>query len=178
MNLYAESDKPQQFFTIACICIALLTVLIACSVGYVGYLAFGATTKSIILYNLPNDDPLSITAKCCYVLTIAGSFVLLINPIFYIMENANWYKGKKKEETPEPKEGEDQPAEEEDDEKFTCCSWLKFVSLRSLIVYTLAGISFLIPNIHILLTFGGAILGTIVNIYLPVFFYNRAYNSK
>lgn len=76
---------------IAVISILILTFLIAVSVGYIGYLAFGASTKGVILYNLPNDDPASIFAKCAYVLTICGSFVLLIQPIFYIMESSNWY---------------------------------------------------------------------------------------
>ena len=43
-------------------------------------------------------------------------------------------------------------------------------------MFTIAGLSFLIPNIHILLTLAGSVLGTIVNIILPVLFYNRAYN--
>ena len=36
----------------------------------------------------------------------------------------------------------------------------------------------LIPNISLLLTFAGAVLGTIVNVILPVMFYNRAYNGS
>lgn len=36
----------------------------------------------------------------------------------------------------------------------------------------------MIPNIGLLITFIGAILGTIINIWLPVIFYNRAYNGK
>lgn len=39
-------------------------------------------------------------------------------------------------------------------------------------------VSILIPNISILITFAGAVLGTIINVILPVLFYNRAYNSK
>lgn len=78
LNLYAEADKPQDFFMIATICILFLTFLIAVSVGYIGYLAFGASTKGIILYNLPNENPWAIAAKCAYVLTVCGSFVLLI----------------------------------------------------------------------------------------------------
>lgn len=39
-------------------------------------------------------------------------------------------------------------------------------------------ISILIPNINIMLTFAGAVLGTLVNVILPVMFYNRAYNSS
>jgi len=78
LNLYSEADKPQDFFLLATICILILTFFIAIAVGYIGYLAFGAATKGIILYNLPNDDPWAITAKCAYVLTICGSFVLII----------------------------------------------------------------------------------------------------
>lgn len=36
----------------------------------------------------------------------------------------------------------------------------------------------MIPNISILITIIGAVLGTIINIWLPVIFYNRAYNGK
>jgi len=50
-----------------------------------------------------------------------------------------------------------------------------FIGIRFLVVIVFFGISCVIPNLHILLTFGGAILGTIVNILLPVLFYNKAY---
>lgn len=91
LNLYSEADKPQNFFMLATLSIVSLTLLIAAVVGYLGYLAFGATTKSVVLYNLPNDDPISITAKCLYVITICGSFVLIIQPIYSIIERAGWY---------------------------------------------------------------------------------------
>ena len=39
-------------------------------------------------------------------------------------------------------------------------------------------LSVLVPNISILITFAGAVLGTIINVLLPVLFYNRAYNGK
>lgn len=69
-----------------------MTVFVAGTVGYLGYLAFGNGVKGVILYSLPNDDPAAITAKICYLLTIMGSFVIIIQPIFYIIENAEWYK--------------------------------------------------------------------------------------
>jgi hypothetical protein len=53
---------------------------------------------------------------------------------------------------------------------------MKYTFVRILIVATLTFLAFLVPNISILLTFGGAVLGTIVNILIPVLFYNRAYN--
>jgi hypothetical protein len=47
------------------------------AVGYAGYLAFGATSKSVVIYNLPNEDVMSIVIKVCYLVTVMGSFVLL-----------------------------------------------------------------------------------------------------
>ena len=93
LNLYSESDNPKNFFLLTFIIIVTLTIFVAAAIGYVGYLAFGASVKSVILLNLPNQDPSAITAKICYILTIMGSFVLLINPIYYIIENTEWYKG-------------------------------------------------------------------------------------
>jgi len=76
-----------------------------------------------------------------------------------------------------PKEDENSDAvSKEHDDSIGFCKWLLFALLRILIIFSIAGLSFLIPNIHILLTLAGSILGTIVNIYLPVIFYNRAYN--
>jgi len=119
--LYSEVDKPQQFFTTALTCIVLLTFLVAMTIGYLGYLAFGNGVKSVILYSLPNNDPAAITAKICYVLTIVGSFVILIQPIYYILESSNWYKAlggtDEDDSTPSPppaaKKPEEQPTPEE-----------------------------------------------------------------
>ena len=61
--------------TITIVCLA---VLVAGAIGYIGYLAFGSTVKSVILYNLPNDDAISIIAKCLYILTVCGSYVIVI----------------------------------------------------------------------------------------------------
>lgn len=53
-----------------------------------------------------------------------------------------------------------------------------FFAFRTLVVVLVCAVSFVIPNINILLTFAGAILGTLVNIVLPVVFYNRAYTHS
>jgi hypothetical protein len=76
------------------------------------------------------------------------------------------------------RDGNDEAGSDSSDDKgsLSCGMWFLFALLRILIIFTIAGLSFLIPNIHILLTLAGSILGTIVNIYLPVLFYNKAYN--
>lgn len=196
-----------------------MTVFVAGTVGYLGYLAFGNGVKGVILYSLPNDDPAAITAKICYLLTIMGSFVIIIQPIFYIIENAEWYKktstccasdepeemamddGKKEEkmemmeETPAddaamneggmmdaPPATENNMSKEEsvllDGREPSFCGYVVFFLFRTLVVVIVVFFAFLIPNISILITFAGAVLGTIVNILLPVLFYNRAYNNS
>ena len=199
------------------ICITILTVVVAVGIGYLGYLAFGEKTKSVILFNLPNDDPASIAAKIFYILTIMGSFVLVANPVFRVIEKSGWYRSlagidddslnspaklakngssmpamNLADDSPEPKEpgaaanlseenksgnegGEKSVCSYEEDDPLTCCSGIVYFGFRTLIIILLCVIAFSIPNINILLTIGGALLGTIVNIVLPILFYNRAY---
>lgn len=57
-----------------------------------GYLAFGDDVKSVIILNLPADDVISIIAKSFYILTIMGSYVIVIQPIFYIIEESTFYQ--------------------------------------------------------------------------------------
>lgn len=57
------------------------------------------------------------------------------------------------------------------------CGYVVYFSFRTLVVVIVCFFAFLIPNISILITFGGAVLGTIVNILLPVLFYNRAFSN-
>ena len=69
-----------------------MLVLIAILTGMLGYFAFGATCDSVILLNLPNRSIFGILAKLFYCFTIMGSFVIVIQPIFYVMERAEWYQ--------------------------------------------------------------------------------------
>jgi hypothetical protein len=69
-----------------------MLVFIAILTGMLGYFAFGATCDSVILLNLPNRSILGILAKLFYCFTIMGSFVIVIQPICYVMERADWYR--------------------------------------------------------------------------------------
>jgi hypothetical protein len=60
--------------------------------GYLGYLAFGDQVKSVIIFSLPDNDSLSIIAKIFYIVTIMGSFVLIAQPIYYVIERTEWYQ--------------------------------------------------------------------------------------
>jgi hypothetical protein len=63
-----------------------------------------------------------------------------------------------------------------EDDTLSTCGIFSYALLRISIIFTLMALSMLIPNIHLLMIFGGSILGTITNIYIPVIFYNRAYS--
>lgn len=92
LNLYAENDRPKSFYPITMGVILTVLVVFAIPTGYLGYLAFGNTVKSVIIIDLPYDDTLSIIAKLFYTLTIMGSFVLIIQPIYYVLERSDKYK--------------------------------------------------------------------------------------
>lgn len=92
LNIYAEADKPEDFYMLTVIVIVFLSLIVSVIIGYLGYLAFGAATKSLILFNLPNEDPASITAKLFYILTILGSFVVVAMPVYRIIESYKWYR--------------------------------------------------------------------------------------
>lgn len=64
------------------------------------------------------------------------------------------------------------------DEKWSCCRWFKYLLIRLLIIIVIFTISIMIPNLNVMLTFVGAALGTLMNVWLPVIFYNRAYNNS
>jgi len=92
LNLYAENERPRSFYPITMGVIISILLLFAVPTGYLGYLAFGDTVKSVLIMDLPYDDSLSVVAKLFYTLTIMGSFVLLIQPIYYVVERTQRYK--------------------------------------------------------------------------------------
>ena len=91
MNFYAEADSPKAFVPILGSVMAFVVLLIGVAMGYVGYFAFGDKANGIILINLPTNNWVGITAKIFYTLTILGSFAILLQPIFNIIEGYEWY---------------------------------------------------------------------------------------
>lgn len=53
-----------------------------------------------------------------------------------------------------------------------------FYFFRVLVVVFVSVLAFFLPNINLIMILSGAILGTTVNIVIPVLFYNRAYSLK
>ena len=92
LNLYAQNERPRSFYPITMGVTISVLILFAVPTGYLGYLAFGNTVKSVLIMDLPYDDTLSVVAKLFYTLTIMGSFVLLIQPIYYVVERTGRYR--------------------------------------------------------------------------------------
>ena len=103
LNLYAENERPRSFYPITMGVIISVLILFAVPTGYLGYLAFGNTVKSVLIMDLPYDDTLSVVAKLFYTLTIMGSFVLLIQPIYYVVERTEGYSAMMKPTSDEEK---------------------------------------------------------------------------
>ena len=103
LNLYAENERPRSFYPITMGVIISVLILFAVPTGYLGYLAFGNTVKSVLIMDLPYDDTFSVVAKLFYTLTIMGSFVLLIQPIYYVVERTERYSAMMKPTSDEEK---------------------------------------------------------------------------
>ena len=88
-------------------------------------------------------------------------------------ENKMMEEGADEMQGDKPKSGNSAESVEED---YGFCNYVVFILIRMLVVGLIVLCAFQIPNINVMLTLNGAILGTIVNVWLPVLFYNRAYN--
>ena len=181
LNVYAETDKPQNFVRTAFITIGFLMTCVAIPISFIGIIAFGNDMESVIIYNLPYHDTLSIITRICFVMTISGSFVLLCQPVFHVIESTTFYTTGKF--TSEPSQIYDADNEENDFahkifEEWSTQRWVKHILVRCFTSFTLWFISTVIPNLHIFLTLVGGLTGTIINVWIPVIFYNRAYNAS
>ena len=61
-------------------------VIIGVTFGMVGYLAFGSKANGMILINMPTNNWVGIVAKLFYTVTIMGSFAIILQPIYNILE--------------------------------------------------------------------------------------------
>lgn len=148
MNIYSEVDKPQVFTKQ--LLVGFIVVILACTCfGLFGYLTFGQSIKSVVLFNLPNEDPLSIATKLCYLITIMGSYVIIIQPVFSLIESKSWYTNL--------------------DYK------IKFPLARIAVVILTIYVSVMLPDIHLILSLSGSISGTLISVVVPILFYNKAF---
>ena len=65
-----------------------------------------------------------------------------------------------------------------DTSEYSGNQYIKYLLVRASVVLTALIASFIVPNINILLQFGGALIATVVSVIIPVVFYNRAFNDE
>ena len=78
LNVYSQTDSPKTFTPVIFGVFITLAIVFGLGVGLLGYLAYGNATESTILFNMPNHLPIGIAAKLCYLVTIVGSYIIMI----------------------------------------------------------------------------------------------------
>lgn len=78
--------RPQQFVPVLALVMVLITVVFL-SMGILGYAAFGSTTETVIILNLPQDDKFVNSIQLFYSLAILLSTPLQLFPAIRILEN-------------------------------------------------------------------------------------------
>lgn len=100
--MYSEAEKPEEFFNVVVAAYVLVVLFAASVVGIMGYLAFGSKSSSIILSNMPNTGAVGVIARISYLFAIIGVWVIILQPIFYVIESSPWYKNLGKSENSAP----------------------------------------------------------------------------
>jgi proton-coupled amino acid transporter len=87
LTLYAEADQPKHFLQQT---IGSFVVIMGFSVamGSLSYATYGKDVADIVLMNLPESGVADLT-KLLYLFTIMGSFVILIQPVFAMVERGS-----------------------------------------------------------------------------------------
>ena len=78
--------KPQNFPGVLALVMVIITVLFT-SIGALSYAAYGSTTKTVILLNLPQDNKMVNAVQFMYSLAILLSTPLQLFPAIRILEN-------------------------------------------------------------------------------------------
>ena len=90
ITIYSETSEPKKFFKSVMLSYSIIAF---CGIffGYFSYLALGDKIDDIILLVIPNGNKWSVFCKVMYLVTIMGSYVLMLQPVFNIVENYEIY---------------------------------------------------------------------------------------
>lgn len=152
LTVYAEADKPKQFTSII-MSVYLFLAFSFAAWGILSYYAFGNTLTDLILIVLPTHNNISIAAKLIYSINICGSYVLMIQPIFSVMESYESYRNY--DSVP---------------------SQMKFFLGRISVVALTLIASGILPNVNSVLQLNGAIFAPLISCIIPLLCYYRAYS--
>jgi hypothetical protein len=81
-----------------------------------------------------------------------GSYVMVIQPVFSLVECKDWYSNMK-----------------------VVDGKIKFAIVRIVLVAITVYISVILPDIHLVLSLSGSITGTLISVVVPILFYNKAF---
>jgi len=152
LNIYSETAEPKHFVRDVIIGYSAVGTF-GIIFGYFSYLTLGDKITDIILLVLPTNSHWAVTGKIMYLLTIMGSYVLMIQPIFNIVESFQFYKDF-------DRVGEDA--------KY-------YLERTSVVVLSIIG-AILLPNVNVVLQFTGSIGGTLIGVVIPFMLYHKAYS--
>ncbi|CAG8810270.1 24731_t:CDS:1, partial [Gigaspora rosea] len=81
-----ESMKEPKKFPKVLIGVMIFVTIIFTSIGVLSYAAFGKDVKTVVILNLPSDDPIVRIVQLLYALAILLSVPLQLFPAIRIME--------------------------------------------------------------------------------------------
>ena len=71
----------------------LFFTLLMSSIGIMGYLYFGSDIEQMIIWNLPNNEPLTLAVSTMLLIGILFTYPLQVFPIIEIMEQITFGPG-------------------------------------------------------------------------------------
>ena len=151
VTIYSEAAEPQNFLRNVIFGYAFVGVF-GILFGYYSYITLGSKINDIILLVLPNGSHWAIFCKSMYLVTIMGSYVIMLQPIFNIAENFKAYK-----------------------ECTVLSDNAKYYSERLLVVALSIIGGLLLPNVNIVLQLTGSLGGTLIGVIIPYMLYHQAY---
>ena len=86
--------EPEKFPKVLTGVMIFISVLFT-SIGCLSYATFGSSIKTVVIINLPNNDPLVQTVQLLYALAILLSIPLQLFPAIRIMEQGLFEKSGK-----------------------------------------------------------------------------------
>ena len=152
VSIYAETAEPKHFVRDVIIGYSVVASF-GIGFGYFSYLTLGDKITDIILLVLPTNSHWAVTAKIMYLFTIMGSYVLIAQPIFNILESFQRYKDFDKVG---------------DDAKF-------YLERTSVVIFSIVG-AMLLPDVNMVMQFTGSIGGTLIGVVIPIMLYHKAYS--
>ena len=119
LSVHSNHSTPQNFFPIW-LGISLTWLVIILTNSVITVQTFGDATEELSILNYPLDENLSLTSKLLFVMSVTGSLVIFFQPLYSYVEQIPLLKRL-------TTQGE--------------YSWIWFVLVRLVCIYTVVGIS-------------------------------------